>query len=59
LKRDWFKRQTATAPKPVEVQLRNGERHPFGMLSDYVPLRKGELKLYRAVREAVLPRLLS
>jgi len=40
-------------PKPLEVQLRNGERHPFGMLGEYVPLRKGEMKLYRAVREAV------
>ena len=53
MKRDWFKKQAAAAQKPLEVQLRNGERHPFGMLSDYVPLRKGEMKLYRAVREAV------
>lgn len=52
MKRNWFRKQAA-APKPLEVQLRNGERHPFGVLSDYVPLRKGELKLYRAVREAV------
>ena len=52
MKRDWFRKQTAV-PKFPEVQLRSGERHPFGMLSDYVPLRKGEMKLYRAVREAV------
>ena len=52
MKRDWFKKQAAV-PKPLEVQLRNSERHPFGMLGDYVPLRKGEMKLYRAVREAV------
>ena len=38
---------------PAAVQLRNGEKHPFGMLSDYVPLRRGETQLYRAVREAV------
>ncbi len=36
-----------------KVQLRSGERHPFGMLADYVPLQNGELQLYRAVREAV------
>ena len=52
LKRDWFKKQAAEA-KPLEVQLRNMERHPFGVLGDYVPLRRGELELYRAVREAV------
>ena len=34
-------------------QLRNRERHPFGMLRDYVPMRSGEIRLYRAVREAV------
>ncbi len=46
----WFKQQeTAAAP----VQLRCGEVHPFGMLGDYVPLRNGEVELYRAVREAV------
>jgi len=38
---------------PAAVQLRNGERHPFGMLSEYVPLQSGETRLYRAVREAV------
>ena len=45
----WMKkRQTAAS-----VQLREGERHPFGMLRDYVPLGGGEARLYRAVREAV------
>ena len=53
MKRNWFGKQTAAAPKAPVVQLRNSERHPFGMLGDYVPLRKGEMKLYRAVREAV------
>lgn len=38
---------------PGKVQLRSGEYHPFGMLTDYVPLQNGELQLYRAVREAV------
>lgn len=49
----WFKKQAAPAAPPGEVQLRNGERHPFGILGDYVPLRSGEARLYRAVREAV------
>ncbi len=35
------------------VQLRNGGRHPFGVLDGYVPLRTGEILLYRAIREAV------
>lgn len=40
--------QTAAAP-----QLRSAERHPFGILDGYVPLRSMELKLYRAIREGV------
>ena len=47
-----FRRKKETAV-PGTVQLRSGERHPFGMLADYVPLQNGELQLYRAVREAV------
>ena len=39
--------------RPEAVQLRNWEKHPFGMLGEYVPLRNGEARLYRAVREAV------
>lgn len=35
------------------VQLRQASSHPFGMLSNYVPLKNGEIKLYRAIREAV------
>lgn len=38
---------------PAAAQIRNRERHPFGMLRDYVPLHPGEVQLYRAVREAV------
>ena len=48
--RKFWRRETVA---PAAVQLRNGERHPFGMLSEYVPLRGGETQLYRAVREAV------
>ena len=39
--------------RPALVQLRDSERHPFGLLRDYVPLQNGETRLYRAVREAV------
>ena len=48
---EWLKKRKET-PLPAAVQLRDGERHPFGMLRGYVPLR-GEVQLYRAVREAV------
>ncbi|MEG1594360.1 MAG: serine/threonine protein phosphatase, partial [Oscillibacter sp.] len=37
----------------TSVQLRSRERHPFGILGDYAPLRNGEIQLYQAVREAV------
>ena len=47
----WFKKQPPVEAAPV--QLRSGEQHPFGILGDYVPLRSGEDRLYRAVREAV------
>ena len=35
------------------VQLRQSGRHPFGILDGYVPLNQGEIRLYRAIREAV------
>ena len=47
-----FKRKTGGAAA-APAQLRDTCSHPFGMLEGYVPLRSGELKLYRAVREAV------
>ena len=53
MKRNWFGKQAPVSPRAPEVQLRSGGRHPFGMLGDYVPLRRGEMQLYRAVREAV------
>ena len=37
----------------VQTQIRSQERHPFGVLEDYVPLGNGEIKLYRTIREAV------
>ena len=48
----WLKKRRETAA-PASVQLRDGQHHPFGVLEDYVPLRQGETRLYRAVREAV------
>ena len=47
----WFRKQTA--PAGASVQLRETGYHPFGLLGQYVPMRSGEIRLYRAVREAV------
>ena len=41
------------AKSPPAVQLRSAETHPFGMLESYVPLGGGDIRLYRAIREAV------
>ncbi len=52
MKMTWFEKkkpETASAA----VQIRQGETHPFGMMGSYVPLSQGELRLYRAIREAV------
>lgn len=35
------------------AQLRDEGRHPFTQMDGYVPLRRGEAALYRAIREAV------
>ncbi len=40
-------------PAPGLVQTRRGEGHPFAALEGYVPLGRGELTLYRTIREAV------
>lgn len=48
----WFEKKKPAA-KPPQVQLRDWERHPFGVLDQYVPLRSGEIALYRSIREAV------
>ena len=37
----------------VAPQMSRSRELPFGMLSGYVPLKKGEARLYRAIREAV------
>ena len=47
--RNWRKQREA----PPSVQLRSGERHPFGVLREYVPLGRGAARLSRAGREAV------
>ena len=44
------KQKSVPLPQP---QLRTGGSHPFGILGEYTPLRHGQMKLYRAVREAV------
>lgn len=49
----WRKKREAARPPQETVQLRNWEKHPFGTLGEYVPLRNQEARLYRAVREAV------
>ena len=37
----------------VAPQMSRSRELPFGVLSGYVPLKKGEARLYRAIREAV------
>lgn len=49
----WRKKRETAEVRAAETQLRNWEKHPFGVLGEYVPLRSGEARLYRAVREAV------
>lgn len=48
----WFEKKKP-AGNPPQVQLRDWEHHPFGLLDQYVPLRSGEIALYRSIREAV------
>ena len=40
-------------PAGVSTQIRSSATHPFGMLDSYVPLGGGDIRLYRAIREAV------
>ena len=50
----WFDRKKQpSVTKAVQAQLRDSQRHPFGALDGYVPLRNGEMALYRSIREAV------
>ena len=47
-------RARRSEPVPAaDVQIREGQRHPFGLLRDFTPLGGGDVRLYRAVREAV------
>ena len=48
----WWKQKRREPPAAV-VQVRRGEGQPFGVLDRYVPLRTGEMALYRAIREGV------
>lgn len=48
----WFERKRQSSAG-LMVQTREGARHPFGVLDGYVPLKSGEIALYRAIREAV------
>ena len=41
------------SPPAVRSQLRSGVRHPFTALDGYTPLGGGQVRLYRAIREAV------
>ena len=47
------RKKKAPTPTGAAVQIRDGARHPFGMLDRYVPLQKAEVSLYRQIREAV------
>ncbi|MCI8698454.1 MAG: phage portal protein [Oscillospiraceae bacterium] len=44
---------TGPAGGVAAAQLRDGGRHPFVQLDGYVPLGRGETRLYRAIREGV------
>jgi hypothetical protein len=48
----WFQKNKSETV-PAQVQTRDAGRHPFGALDGYVPLKNGEIDLYRAIREAV------
>ena len=49
----WKRGGKAPAVTAGPVQLRDAHRHPFGALEGYVPLRSGEIAMYRAIREAI------
>ena len=48
-----FKRKKEAAPAAAAVQIRSGGEQPFRELNSYVPLYSTEVRLYRAIREAV------
>ena len=47
------KRRKAAGVPARAAQLRDAGRHPFVQMDGYVPLSRGEIALYRAIREAV------
>ena len=47
------KRSAGRGAAAAAAQLRDGGRHPFLQLDGYVPLGRGDLALYRAIREGV------
>ncbi|MEG2420066.1 MAG: serine/threonine protein phosphatase [Oscillospiraceae bacterium] len=49
----FFHREPAENAAATAVQFRGGEKQPFGLMDGYVPLHHSELRLYRAIREAV------
>lgn len=50
---EFFKRKRGGCGGETAVQLRDGGTHPFRELSGYVPLSDAQVRLYRAIREAV------
>lgn len=50
---EFFKRKRGGSGGEAAVQLREGGTHPFRELSGYVPLSDAQVRLYRAIREAV------
>ncbi len=48
----WWKQKRREPPAAL-VQVCREEGHPFGALDRYIPLRTGEMALYRAIREGV------
>ncbi|HIT02591.1 MAG TPA: phage portal protein [Candidatus Enterenecus merdae] len=47
------RRGTTAQPGAACAQLRDTGRHPFSALDRYVPLSRGELAIYRAIREGI------
>ena len=48
-----FFQKTRERRPAVTTQIRAADRHPFGMLDSYVPLGGSDVRLYRAIREAI------
>lgn len=48
-----FWKRARGKPAAATTQIRSAAAHPFGMLESYVPLGGGDVRLYRAIREAL------